>query len=37
LQNNFIVLSVAKLNDYHLDQESEAQKLYTMCHEIGTY
>jgi hypothetical protein len=35
LQNDFIILSVAKLNDYHLDRESEAQKLYTMCHEIG--
>ena len=37
LFNGVIISSVAKLNDFHLDQESEAQRLYTMCHEIGKF
>ena len=35
LQNGFIVHSAAKLNDYHLQGGSQAQKEYTMCHELG--
>lgn len=35
LQGGFVRHSVAKLNDYHLDRESQAQKRYTMCHELG--
>jgi hypothetical protein len=35
LRNGLVHHSVAKLNDYHLDRESESQKKYTMCHELG--
>jgi len=35
VQNGFVRHSVTQLNDYHLDGESENQKLYTMCHELG--
>lgn len=35
LRNGFVQHSVAKLNDFHLDRESEDQKRYTMCHELG--
>lgn len=37
LYRGSIISSVAKLNDFHLDRESDAQKLYTMCHEIGEF
>eukprot|EP00573_Skeletonema_grethae_P010686 CAMPEP_0201705912 /NCGR_PEP_ID=MMETSP0578-20130828/47236_1 /ASSEMBLY_ACC=CAM_ASM_000663 /TAXON_ID=267565 /ORGANISM="Skeletonema grethea, Strain CCMP 1804" /LENGTH=530 /DNA_ID=CAMNT_0048194251 /DNA_START=152 /DNA_END=1741 /DNA_ORIENTATION=+ len=35
LANDFIISSVAKMNDYYLEGTNRAQKLYTMCHEIG--
>eukprot|EP00543_Licmophora_paradoxa_P009149 CAMPEP_0202448364 /NCGR_PEP_ID=MMETSP1360-20130828/7174_1 /ASSEMBLY_ACC=CAM_ASM_000848 /TAXON_ID=515479 /ORGANISM="Licmophora paradoxa, Strain CCMP2313" /LENGTH=541 /DNA_ID=CAMNT_0049065893 /DNA_START=192 /DNA_END=1820 /DNA_ORIENTATION=- len=35
LSNGFIVSSVAKLNEYYLESSSDAQRQYTMCHEIG--
>lgn len=35
LRGGFVQHSVAKLNDYHLDRESQNQKRYTMCHELG--
>jgi len=37
LQGGFVRHSVAKLNDYHLDRESQNQKRYTMCHELGKF
>ena len=30
-----IVSSTAKLNEFYLNYESDAQKLYTCCHELG--
>jgi hypothetical protein len=30
-----IFASTAKLNEFYLDFESDAQKLYTCCHELG--
>lgn len=30
-----IASSVAKMNNHYLDAESQEQRLYTMCHEIG--
>jgi len=30
-----IVASTAKLNEHYLSRESDAQKLYTCCHELG--
>jgi hypothetical protein len=30
-----IVSSTARINDYYLNSESDEQKLYTLCHEIG--
>jgi len=30
-----IVSSVAKMNNYYLDTESQEQRLYTLCHEVG--
>ncbi len=35
LANDFIISSVAKMNDYYLEGTNRAQKLYTMCHELG--
>ena len=35
IQFNFIISSVAKLNDYYLDKMSNAAKQNTMCHELG--
>jgi hypothetical protein len=35
LRDGFVHHTVAKLNDFHLDRESEEQKKYTMCHELG--
>jgi hypothetical protein len=32
---NRIVASTAKLNEYYLNYEDDAQKLYTACHELG--
>ena len=34
-RDRIIVYSTAKLNDFYLDKESDDQKLYTACHEIG--
>ena len=34
-QTNEIVKSSAKINEYYLNQDSDEQKLYTLCHEIG--
>lgn len=35
LANDFIISSVAKMNDYYLEGTNRAQRLYTMCHELG--
>ena len=35
LQDEYIVASVAHMNDHYLIGSSRAQKLYTMCHELG--
>ncbi|KAL7431143.1 hypothetical protein ACHAXH_002558 [Discostella pseudostelligera] len=35
LQDNYIVTSLAKMNDYYLEGTDIAQKQYTMCHELG--
>ena len=35
LANDYIVSSVAKMNDYYLTGTNREQKLYTMCHELG--
>ena len=35
LQDNYIVTSLAKMNDYYLEGTDVAQKQYTMCHELG--
>ena len=35
LQNNYIVSSVAKMNEYYLNQSSNSLRQYVMCHEIG--
>jgi len=31
----YIQWSTSKMNDYHLEQDTEARKKYTMCHELG--
>jgi hypothetical protein len=33
--NDFIQNAVVAMNDYFLDNENEASRYYTMCHEIG--
>lgn len=35
LLGDYVEHSVAKLNDFYLDKESDIQKQYTMCHELG--
>jgi hypothetical protein len=35
IENAFIVNSVAKMNDYHLDNANDFKRFYTMCHEMG--
>eukprot|EP00804_Cyclotella_cryptica_P011380 CCRYP_016040-RA/>CCRYP_016040-RA protein AED:0.20 eAED:0.20 QI:569/1/1/1/1/1/4/251/533 len=35
LQDDFIITSLAKMNDYYLEGTNMAQKQYTMCHEMG--
>lgn len=35
LKDGYIVSSIAKMNDYYLEGTTEAQKKYTMCHELG--
>lgn len=35
IRQNVIVASGASLNQFYLDFESDAQKLYTSCHELG--
>ncbi|KAL7535150.1 hypothetical protein ACHAWF_005072 [Thalassiosira exigua] len=35
LQDDMIVTSLAKVNDYYLEGTNRAQKMYTMCHEFG--
>jgi predicted Zn-dependent protease len=35
LQDEFIITSLAKMNDYYLEGTNMAQKQYTMCHELG--
>eukprot|EP00546_Thalassionema_frauenfeldii_P003504 CAMPEP_0178932568 /NCGR_PEP_ID=MMETSP0786-20121207/22705_1 /TAXON_ID=186022 /ORGANISM="Thalassionema frauenfeldii, Strain CCMP 1798" /LENGTH=1138 /DNA_ID=CAMNT_0020609905 /DNA_START=314 /DNA_END=3727 /DNA_ORIENTATION=+ len=35
LRDNFIISSVARLNEYYLRNANDAQRQYTMCHEIG--
>ena len=35
LQDEYIITSLAKMNDYYLEGTNRAQKQYTMCHEIG--
>ena len=34
-KNRFILYSTARINDYYLDNESDDQKQYTICHEMG--
>jgi chemotaxis protein histidine kinase CheA len=34
-RQNTIISSTARLNEYYLSRESDAQKLYTACHELG--
>lgn len=35
LNGDYIETSVAKLNDFYLDTESDVQRQFTMCHELG--
>jgi len=35
IQNGYIISTTSKMNEYYLKKSSEAQKRYTMCHEIG--
>jgi hypothetical protein len=35
-ENEFIVSSTAKMNDFYLDNEGDAYKQMTMCHEVCT-
>lgn len=35
LQDEYIITSLAKMNDYYLEGTNMAQKQYTMCHELG--
>lgn len=35
LQDEYIITSLAKMNDYYLEGTNKAQKQYTMCHELG--
>lgn len=35
VRSNTIMMSTAKLNEFYLSYEGQAQKLYTACHEIG--
>jgi len=35
LQDEYIITSIAKMNDYYLEGTDGAQKHYTMCHELG--
>ena len=35
LQGEYIVASLAKMNDYYLRVMDEEDRLYTMCHELG--
>lgn len=35
LQDDYIITSLAKMNDYYLEGTNKAQKQYTMCHELG--
>lgn len=35
LQDEYIITSIAKMNDYYLEGSDGAQKHYTMCHELG--
>lgn len=35
LEYGLIVASVARLNDYYLDSESDVTRQYVMCHELG--
>jgi len=35
LQRDYIISSVAKLNEYYLEAADEDQRQYTICHEIG--
>jgi hypothetical protein len=34
-RQNTIISSTARLNEFYLARESDAQKLYTACHELG--
>jgi hypothetical protein len=36
VHTNQIVSSAARLNEWYLQKESDDQKLYTVCHELGT-
>jgi len=35
LENDEIIMSTAKMNDFHLESGSHAERRYTLCHEIG--
>jgi hypothetical protein len=34
-RTRIIISSIARINNYYLESESNAQKLYTICHELG--
>ena len=35
LENDMVIMSTIKMNDYHLLKESDEQKHYSLCHEFG--
>jgi len=35
IQNGYIVATTSKMNEFYLEKSSEAQRRYTMCHEVG--
>lgn len=35
LENDMIIMSTIKMNDFHLKEESDDKKQYSLCHEFG--
>jgi hypothetical protein len=35
IQNGYIVAATSKMNEFYLEKASNAQKRYTLCHELG--
>jgi hypothetical protein len=35
VKDGYIISSIAKMNDYYLEGTNEAQRKFTMCHELG--